>query len=69
MYYSHMSGINVGIITTLWSLQPLAAALLDYLINGEKLTIYHLIGIILVIASALLISFSKVADPEIEQVG
>ena len=69
MYYSHMSGINVGIITTLWSIQPLAAAFLDYLINGEKLTKYHLIGIVLVLASALLIAFSKAADPEEEPIG
>ena len=62
MYYSHMADVNVGIITTLWSVQPLAAAFLDYLIYGERLTIYHLIGIIMVIASALLISFSKFAD-------
>ena len=62
MYYSHMADVNVGIITTLWSVQPLAAAFLDYLIYGERLTIYHLIGIIMVIVSALLISFSKFAD-------
>ena len=63
MYYSHMADVNVGIITTLWSIQPLAAAALDYLINNEKFTIYHLVGIIMVIASGLCISFSKQADP------
>ena len=65
MYYSHMADVNVGIITTLWSVQPLAAALLDYLIYGERLTKYHLIGMITVIISALMISFSKYADPAV----
>lgn len=69
MYYSHMANVNVGIITTLWSIQPLAAALLDYFINNEKLTVYHLIGIIMVIASGLFISFSKVADPDFDSLG
>ena len=64
-----MADVNVGIITTLWSIQPLAAAALDYLINNEKFTIYHLIGIIMVIASGLCISFSKQADPLAEPIG
>lgn len=41
----------------------MAAAFLDYLINGERLTKYHVIGIVMVIASGFLISFSKAADP------
>jgi hypothetical protein len=32
MYFSHMSGVNVGVITTIWSVQPLIAAMLDFLI-------------------------------------
>lgn len=65
MYYSHMAHVNVGIITTLWSVQPLAAAFLDYLIYGERLTIYHLVGIVLVVASAFCISFSRVEQADL----
>lgn len=61
MYYAHMADVNVGIITTIWSIQPLAAATLDYFINGEKLTRYHLLGMIMVVISALTISFSSEA--------
>lgn len=32
MYFSHLSGVNVGVITTIWSVQPLIAAVVDYLI-------------------------------------
>lgn len=31
MYFAHMSGINVGVITTIWSVQPLFAALIDWI--------------------------------------
>ena len=59
MYYSHMADVNVGIITTIWSVQPMAAAVLDYFIYGEKLMMHHLFGILFIIASALSISLSN----------
>ena len=65
MYYSHLSNVNVGTITTLWSVQSLAAAFVDYFVNNEKLTIKHFLGILAVTAAALLISFSRAADPTI----
>jgi drug/metabolite transporter (DMT)-like permease len=59
MYYAHMADVNVGIITTIWSIQPLAAAILDYFIYGEKLMKHHLFGMVFVIGSALCISFAS----------
>ena len=59
MYYSHMADVNVGIITTIWSIQPLAAATLDYFIYGEKLRPHHLFGMVFVIGSGLCISLSS----------
>ena len=64
MYYSHMANVNVGIITTLWSVQPLAAGAFDYILYGERLTIFHLVGIVMVVASAFCISYSKVEATE-----
>ena len=63
MYYAHMADVNVGIITTIWSIQPIAAATLDYFINGEKLMGHHLFGIIFIIGSALSISISNQVEP------
>jgi drug/metabolite transporter (DMT)-like permease len=54
-----MADVNVGIITTIWSIQPLAAATLDYLIYGERLRMHHLIGMVFVIGSGLCISLSS----------
>ena len=64
MYYSHMADVNVGIITTIWSIQPLAAAILDYFIYGEKLMMHHLSGMLFIIASALTISLSNKQSTE-----
>lgn len=33
MYFSHISGVNVGVITTIWSVQPLIAAVIDWIIH------------------------------------
>ena len=57
MYYAHLANVNVGVITTIWAVQPLAGALMDKLLNDEPLHISHLVGIILVIISSLCISF------------
>jgi drug/metabolite transporter (DMT)-like permease len=59
MYYAHMADVNVGIITTIWSIQPMAAAVLDYLINGEKLMCHHIFGMLFIVGSALSISISN----------
>ena len=69
MYYAHMADVNVGIITTIWSIQPLAAAILDYFIYGEKLMKHHLFGMVFVIGSALCISLaSKTKTVELSQI-
>ena len=59
MYYSHMADVNVGIITTIWSIQPLAAAILDFIIYQERLYLHHMIGMIFIVGSALCISLSN----------
>ena len=34
IYFSHMAGINVGVITTMWAVEPLFGATIDWIING-----------------------------------
>ena len=58
MYYSHMSGVNVGIITTIWGIQPIVAATFDLIINKEPIFFYHVVGMVLCIGSGLCISFA-----------
>ena len=62
MYFSHLSSVNVGIINTLSNFTPLIAAILDYFINNEKLSKYHLVGLFLLISSAIVISLSPNQD-------
>ena len=58
MYFAHLADVNVGIITTIWGVQPLGAALLDYLINNEKLTFHHLAGMIFILLGGLCVSMA-----------
>lgn len=60
MYYSHMSDINVGVITTIWSVQPLIAAFLDWIFYRQRLGLNHIIGMILVILGAVAIGFAGI---------
>lgn len=60
MYFSHLSGVNVGVITTIWSVQPLIAAVVDYLIYRQMLGFNHFVGMILVVLGAVSIGYSGI---------
>ena len=60
MKCAHMSGVNVGVITTMWSVQPLIAAVLDFVLYRQLLSINHIIGIVLVIIGAVSVGFSGI---------
>ena len=60
MYFAHISGINVGVITTIWSVQPLIAALVDWIFYNQVLGFNHFIGMILIILGALSIGYAGV---------
>ena len=66
MYYAHIANVNVGIIVTIWSVQPLGGSMLDYFIYGEKLRKHHLVGMVLVIASGLCISLPVKSHNDLE---
>ena len=66
MYYAHLAGVNVGVMTAIWGVQPLFAAGLDYLIYREPFLWSYLIGIIMMIACAVCISFKKTTVVEID---
>jgi len=63
-YYAKLANINVGIIATIWAINPLYMAILDYIVNAQKLTSKHLIGMVCLISCTLLISFSSVIIPK-----
>lgn len=55
-----MSGLNVGVITTMWSVEPLFGATIDWIVNGQKLGINHVFGIILVVSGAISIGYAGI---------
>ena len=56
MWFASRAGVNVGVITCIWSINPLFMSLLDFLIFGRELRYYHIIGTIALVLSALSIS-------------
>jgi len=55
MYYAHLADVNVGVITTIWAVQPLFGAILDKLIYDEDLKFSYIFGILLIAASSVCI--------------
>jgi len=52
--------INAGIITTIWSINPLIGAVADKLIFGRAFQLRHMIGVFALIGCAACISLSGV---------
>jgi drug/metabolite transporter (DMT)-like permease len=59
-YYAGLADLNVGILTSVWSFTQLLIAAFDFIINGQRLTNHHLIGMAFLIISTLGISISGI---------
>jgi drug/metabolite transporter (DMT)-like permease len=57
MYFAHLAGVNVGVMTAIWGVQPLFAAFLDWCIYSEPFLLSYAIGILMMIGCAVCISF------------
>lgn len=64
MYFANTAGVNVGVITTIWSVNPLFMAVADYLIYGQRLQYFHIIGLIAIVACTICISLSSVVGAQ-----
>ena len=62
MYFANKAGVNVGIITTIWSLNPLFMATADFFIFGQPLKHYHYQGLISILICSVVISLSGMAN-------
>lgn len=63
MWFATKADINVGVITSIWSINPLFLAVMDYFIFQESLKYYHLVGTIFMVLCALSISMTGSFDP------
>lgn len=54
------AGVNIGIVTTIWAINPFTSALMDWIIYGIALSFHHWFGMLGLIVCAVLISLSSV---------
>ena len=59
MWFSGLARINVGVITTIWAVNPLFLAIFDSIIFKQKLFYYHYIGMLSIVGCTLIISLSR----------
>jgi len=68
MWTAQKANTNVGIITCIWSINPLFIAVSDYLIYKQKLKFSHAIGTVALVLCVLFISLaSNKDDPIVSQ--
>jgi drug/metabolite transporter (DMT)-like permease len=58
IYFATAANVNVGVITTIWSVDPINMAIVDYYLFGQKLKYFHVIGVSSIFVCSLLISLS-----------
>jgi len=56
MYFATMAGINVGVLTVIWSINPLMISFCDRMIYGTQLKYYHYIGLISIMVCTIIIA-------------
>ncbi len=56
---SARAGLNIGIAQTIWGFTPFLSSILDFLIYGTRLQLYHVAGISCMLAAAICISLSN----------
>ena len=62
IWAAYQAQINPGVICIIWLINPIIMAIGDLLIFGQKLKMYHIIGILSIVACGVFISLSKNAD-------
>ena len=63
MWFAALANINVGLITVIWSINPLYMAAVDYFLFKTKLKTFHLVGTILIVACTVLLSLKPILVP------
>lgn len=59
-----MAKINAGVVTTIWSINPLFNAVADYFLNNQGLTAHHMIGMVGMVLCLVFISLSKIVGED-----
>ena len=54
----------MGLITTIWSVNPLFLAIMDAIVFSQKLKYFHVIGMISIVICTVVLSISGVVNTE-----
>ena len=63
MYFANKAGVNVGVITTITSINPFFTAVLDYLLHKIVLKYYHVLGMISIVLGSVFICLNGTFEP------
>jgi drug/metabolite transporter (DMT)-like permease len=66
MYFATEAGINVGLITVIWSVNPLLMAIADRIIYKTHLKYYHYIGLLAIMICTIIIALFGGAKADIK---
>ena len=56
MYFATEAGMNVGVVTVIWSVNPLLMAFADRVIYKTYLKYYHYIGLLSIMVCTVIIA-------------
>lgn len=59
MYFANKAGVNVGVITTITSINPFFTAVADYFVYKVHLKYYHIFGMISIVLGSIFICLKK----------
>lgn len=68
MWFADLAQVNVGLITVIWSINPLYMAAADYFLFKQTLKCFHLVGTVLIVSCTILLSLKPMIvgdDPSI----
>jgi hypothetical protein len=58
MHFSSLANVNVGLITTIWSVNPVFMAIMETMCFDSRLECYHLVGTLLIVVCTVALSLS-----------
>ena len=63
MWFASLADINVGVVTVIWSVNPLFMAIMDFCVYKVGLECYHLAGTLAIVACTIILSLAGVLMP------
>ena len=66
MWFASLADVNVGVITVIWSVNPLFMAIMDRIVYKEGMECYHLAGTLAIVACTVVLSLAGVLMPPAE---